>query len=207
MKQLLEKLIEDKALNYQALVLKYYHKLGLNEVEAVLLIRLQSLIEKDIGLIKPKLLAKTLSLSETDTESLLNQLIEKGFLTIELIEAADGKSQEVFRTDYFLSALTLYLNRKNSDDDKHIHYAYVDALESILQKPLSPIDIEIVSKWIHDDAYDLDMVKAAALSALKKPNPTVRMIDRLLFNEVKPVQVKPTRKKDVLKEFHKLWDE
>ena len=80
-------------------------------------------------------------------------------------------------------------------------------LEDKLQRPLSPLDFDLVGEWIDKDNYSFDMVKEATFDALKRQNPSVRLIDRLLLKKVDHVKTTPKRKEDLLKEFHAIWDE
>lgn len=207
MKRILKHLIDERVIDFQALVLKYYTKLKLSEKEAIALIKLQALIEEHEQVIKPARFSKWMNLSEKETEELLNQLIEKGLLDIGLVKQADGKETEAFNIDYFITKIVKILEKETKRYDQDIHYQYVSFLEDSLQKPLNPLEVEIVSKWIHDEEYPLDLVKEATLDALKKNNPSVRLIDQLLLNEVDDIKIKPQRQKNVLKDFHSLWDE
>ena len=207
MKRIIKHLIDENIIDFQALVLKYYTKLKISEKEAIALIKLQALIEEHEQIIKPARFSKWMNLSEKETEDLLNQLIEKGFLDIGLIKQDDGKETEAFNIDYFITKITKILEKETKKYDQDIHFQYVSFLEDSLQKPLNPLEVEIVSKWIHDEEYPLELVKEATLEALKKTNPSIRLIDQILLNDVEDIKVKPQRKKDVLKDFHSLWDE
>jgi len=207
MKQILKALIDEKIINFQALVLKYYTKLKMSEKEAIALIKLQALIEENEQIIKPARFSKWMHLSEKETENLLNGLIEKGYLDIVLVTQDDGKETEAFNIDYFITKIVKILEKETKQFNQDIHYQYVSFLEESLQKPLNPLEVEIVSKWIHEDEYPLELVREATLESLKKNKPSIRLIDQLLLNEVEEIKIKPSRKKDVLKDFHSLWDE
>lgn len=205
MKLLLKQLIDEKIVDYNMLVLKYYHHFDLTEQEAIALMKLNTLLEKKQEVIKPEKFKKWLSLSKGETESLLMSLMNKGYLKIKLIEH-NGKSQEVFDIDYFLTKIIDLFNKQHNETVLSITQEYVSFLEDTLQTSLSPLDIELISKWIDEDHYSLSMVKDATLKALKFKYPSVKKIDNLLLEATKETKDKP-EKKDVLKEFFSLWDE
>ncbi len=207
MDKLLRKLINDNALRYRDLVLAYYHKFGLSEIEAMALIRLHTLLEEKKGVIKPEKFAKWLSLNVSDTRQLLESLMEKGYLQIKLIDCGNGKQQETFDVDHFLHKVIDHYKKANDYEKAGTQHEWIVFLEDTLQRPLSPLDVDLVGEWIDKDNYSFDMVKEATFDALKRQNPSVRLIDRLLLKKVDHVKTTPKRKEDLLKEFHAIWDE
>ncbi|MFP4286895.1 MAG: DnaD domain protein [Candidatus Izemoplasmataceae bacterium] len=205
MKQLLKQLIDEKIVDYNMLVLKYYHHFDLSEKEAIALMKLNSLLQKKQEVIKPEKFQKWLSLDKKETEALLMSLMNKGYLKIKLIDHL-GKSQETFDIDFFLTKIIDLFNKKHDETMLSITQEYVSFLEDALQTSLSPLDIEIITKWIDEDHYSLNLVKEATLKALKFKYPNVKKIDSLLLEITKEPNDQP-EKKDVLKEFYSLWDE
>ncbi len=207
MDKLLKKLIDDGALRYRDLVLAYYHKFGLSESEAMALIKLHTLLEEKQGVIKPEKFAKWLSLDVTETRQLLESLMEKGYLQITLRHCGNGKEQETFDVDHFLHKVTDHYNQAYAHEKAGTQHEWIAFLEDTLQHPLTPLDVDLVGAWIDKDHYSFEMVKEATFDALKRQHPSIRMIDRMLLKKVENVKTAPKRKKDMLKEFHALWDE
>ena len=206
MKNILKLFINQKIIDYRELVLAFYHRFDLTEEEAIALIRLNSLLEAKEEIIKPNKFSKWLSLSVKDTEKLLESLMNKGYLQIKLIETPNGKEKEVFDIDYFLIKVIDHLEKIERKTYDHYLSEVLTYLEDTLQSTVSPLDAEIVSQWVTKEAYPFEMIKDATLKALKSNYPSVRKIDQILLSETKRIPVKP-KKKDVLKEFHKLWEE
>ena len=208
MKRWLRQMIDDGALRYEDVVLTYYRTLKLTETEALALIKLHALLQEKKAVIKPEKFAKTLSLSTAETQKLLEQLIEKGYLRMTLITHDNGKEQESFDVDHVLMKVGDVLMQSRNASELNTQHAWIAFLEDTLQRPLSPLDVDMVTQWIDDDKYGFNMVKEATFEALKHNNPSVRLIDSLLLKKVSQVK-KATRpkKKDLLKDFHSLWDE
>ena len=206
MKRVLKALIDANVLDYSALVLTYYHKLGLSALEAMALIRLQALLAKHDGLIKPKQFSKWLGLDEKSTEAVLASLMSKGYLRMQLVKTESGKEKETFDIDLLLTKVIDYIDQTRHNEAVDTMNALIQYIEDTLQKPLSRLDIEFVSKWIDEDSYTIEMIKEATLEALKVNNPSMKVIDKNLLKRVDDIKPSP-RKKEVLKEFLSLWDE
>ncbi len=206
MKEILKLLIEKRIIDYRALVLDFYHHFDLTEQEAIALVRLNSLLETKQEIIKPDKFSKWLSLSVKETEQLLESLMNKGYLQIKLIEMSSGKEKEVFDIDFFLTKVIDFLNESKREIYQNQLSEIVTFLEDTLQTSVSPLDVEIITDWVKKESYPFEMIKEATISALKSNYPSIRKIDQILIKEAKKVPVTP-KKKDVLKEFHKLWEE
>ncbi len=206
MKQVFKLLVAEGVLDFSKLVMRYYHKLNLNENEAIALIKLHHLLMEKQGIIKPEKFSKWLSKTPKETTQILESLMEKGFLKITTYETTNGKEQETFTIDYFIDKVIHYLDKKASNAQTSYVQEVVEFIEDTLQKPLSPLDIELVTEWLEDDQYSYEMIKEATLEVLKRKYPSVRMIDQILVKKLDAVQTSP-KKKDVLKEFHQLWEE
>ncbi len=208
MKHILKEFIDAGVLDFQALVLKYYHKLDLNDREAVALMKLHALLQENEQIIKPKQFSKWLAASPNETEALLNSLMSKGYLTILLTEDEDGKEFETFNVDFFLTKVVEYLKEKLSGQKEETLQDIVSYLEDMLKKPLNQMDLELVKQWVYDEHYPFELIKDATHQALERKYPSVKHIDHILLNDLgEKSEKKPTKNKEALKEFHKLWDE
>mgnify|MGYP000400606465 CR=1 FL=1 len=88
-------------------MLNNYNKIGLDEVDAIILIKLQNLLKEQLTIISPKKLSEVLSISSKETGKRLNNLIEKGYVQIEIAMGTNGKQTEVFNLDYLIQKIIL----------------------------------------------------------------------------------------------------
>ncbi len=206
MKAILKRLIDDGVLSYASLVLKYYHKLGLSETEAMALIKLHTLLQEQERIIKPKKFSKWLSLTPKKTEAVLDSLMDKGYLDITLAETEDGKETETFNVDYLLSKVIHHIKNDKAKQASNIG-EWVAYLEDAFNKPLTQLDSELVKKWLEEDGYSFDMLKDATLKALKYKRSSIKTVDSILSKQSQNQNKVPTKNPEALKEFYKLWDE
>ncbi len=205
-KNVLKTLIDKGVLDYQALVLAYYHHFKLTEREAVALIKLHQLLQEKQRVIKPKKFAEWLSISPKEAENLLERLMNKGYLTITLVENEDGRETETFDVDYFLTKVIQHIEDKRASEKEDSLSQTVAFLEDALQKPLSALDIEWVKRWVYEENYPYEMIEKATLQALKRDRFSFKYIDHLLYKQL-DVDPPKRKNKDALKDFHKLWEE
>lgn len=183
-------LLKDNIIDFDKLILEKYYMLGLNEVEAIILIKLNNLLKKGERSLSLNEVVPFMSISEEECSERIVKLVEEGFIAIEFTNV---KSKETFNLDETYRKLSLILldenNAKASDEKKELLKETITLLEKELKKILSPIEREIVSKWYYEYQYDSKDIDEAIMNALKYKNRGIQYIDRTLFkNNNKEVQ-------------------
>jgi len=198
----MKRLIRHNIINFTELVLNNYNKLGLDETDAVIIIKLSYLLDKNIYFVNPKQLAEMLSISPQTTSKRLNNLMDRGFLKIKLAKDARGKESETFDLDHII----LRILKEDFETKEHTSEPELISLfEDELQKILSPLDVQIISKWIEDDHYTKDQIKEALFKAVKANRKSIKYVDGILLKtDHKPS--KPKTKINV-KDLKKIWEE
>ena len=91
----MKSMIQKNIVDFSELVLNNYHKIGLDETDAIIIIKLSYLLKRQITFIHPKKLSNMLSISPSTTSKRLNNLMDKGYVKMELIKNANEKKQKV----------------------------------------------------------------------------------------------------------------
>jgi DNA replication protein len=93
-------------------------------------------------------------------------------------------------------------------DSKHetLEDEIVDLLEKNFQKQLKPLEVELISKWIHEYKYTKEDIKEAIFTAIKANRSSISYLDSVLLKKRQvnqDVKVRKTNKKksSALKEF------
>lgn len=185
--ELMLKLIEDGILDFNKLILKNYKFLGINETEAFVLIELNSQKKKGITFLNPSKLIKNLSLSMDELVLVLDQLIKKGLLTIESKINDNGKETEFYHMNKAIKIIIDYYNKAIEDARVNKNKKYgsleeeiVDIIETEFQKQLTPLEIEIIRKWVTEDHFEVLDIKKAILDAIKANKYTLSYVDGIL---------------------------
>lgn len=206
----MKSLIKKNIIDFSELVLTNYNKIGLDEVDAIILIKLHNIYKKNITFIRPTELSKSLSISPKETSKRLNTLIEKGYVQMEVASGKNGKQTETFNLDYLIERIL----KQNYEEQTNIENKVitseqgqlVELFESEFNKPLSVLDIQTITKWINDDEYTFDQIKDALFIAVKSRKKSIKFVDGILLNnETKPTG-QPIRR-TVVKDLRKLWEE
>ncbi len=186
---LIKRLLQDNILDFDKLVLAKYKTVGLSETEAMLLIELRKQSMQGSTRLQPMVLSESFKLSLDHVYTVLDRLIQGGFLTIDIVKNEEGKETEVYSLEHtaqkLLSEIEKQLELERAQLSKTyatIEEAIVDLLETNLQKQLVPLEIEIIQKWVSEYHYDFLSIRQAVLDTVKAKH----FIDRHNVKRKKP---------------------
>lgn len=214
---LLKKLIDSGVLDFDRLVLSTYKSLSLTETEAMLLIALKKRLSQGQTRLDPQALCESFKTPLDEIYRMLDKFMQNGLLTIEIVKNENGKETETVRLDQASAKLMTEFEKaallEQSRQEKRfatIEEAVVDLIETNFQKPLTPLEIEIIEKWISEDRYEFLQIRAAVLDALKASRTSLSYVDSLLLKrskaKEKKIAVKPAAEQpEALKSFFDSW--
>lgn len=206
----MKKLIQKDIIDFSELVLNNYFKLGLDETDAIILIKLHYLLKRNITFIHPKKLSKMLSITAQTTTKRLDKLIDKGFIKIELIKSPSGKETESFNLDLIIEKIIKKdfeeQQQETTLNDKTIQSKLVNLFETEFRKPLSPLDIQVIIKWLEEDNYKFQEIKDALFQASKANKLSINYVDAILLRNQKEPSSNYNRT-TLLKDLKKIWTE
>lgn len=171
-------LIQSNVIDFNKLLLEKYYLLGLDESEVIILIKLNKLLSSgnkfSIGLV-----SKTMTMTEEAIRNKLVTLINNQFITLQLIN-----DNEIYSLDDTYKKLANLLenedNQEKKDSISNDIVKVVALLEKEFKKLLSPLDLEVVHKWINNDCFSYDKIYNAVLEALKLKKTSVQYVDMIL---------------------------
>lgn len=144
------------------LILHNYSALGLNEEELVLLLELLSEQQRGNAFPAGEKIARAMGKKPQAIYQLLHSLIAKKVMQIVSIPAADGKTQDVYRFELLyekIGNLEQKEEQKLEQADQAVAQAKVySSIEVEFGRPLSPIEIETVDSWLHQDHYRPEVI-------------------------------------------------
>jgi DNA replication protein len=158
-------------------------------------------------------LTKKLTISEEDAMKHLEKLMQNKYLSFSIMKGENGKQKETFNIDltyrkileYYQDRILTEMMTSDSTYDT-LEDEIVELLEKNFQKQLKPLEIEMITKWIHEYKYTKEDIKEAVFSALKANRYSISYLDGVLLKKRQvnqEVKVKRTGKKKskVLKDF------
>jgi len=208
--KVMKDLIEKNIVDFPELVLNNYYKLGLNETDAVILIKLNYLLKSNKTFISTKELAETLSISSQTTSKRLNSLIERGFIKLKLVKNGNGKQTETFNLDFLVERILKSDYEEKEVDkiekNKTLEGKLVTLFEEEFKKPLSVLDIQTITKWLNEDKYTYELIKDALFEAIRSRKLNIKYVDGILLKSDKKQVENKYKKTTNIKDLKKIWE-
>ncbi|KMK76702.1 DnaD domain-containing protein [Alkalihalobacillus pseudalcaliphilus] len=167
------------------ILLEKYTKIGLNEKELIVLLHVQSFIEQGERFPTPELLATRMTALVEECSSLLGNLCQRGFLSLENHWDEHGIMYEFYSMEPLwlkLYQLIKYEEQQQDEQQKETDDGQLyQRFEAEFSRPLSPIEAETLSMWLDEDGHKTELIIAALREAVVSGKLNFRYIDRILF--------------------------
>jgi len=207
----MKSLIRQNIVDFSELVLNNYHKVGLDETDAIIIIKLNYLLNRNITFIHPKKLSEMLSISPNTTTKRINNLIEAGYIKMELIPNGHGKETESFNLDTVIERIIKAdfeeKMQESTDEDTNMDAKLVHLFETEFRKPLSVLDIQTITKWLNEDHYTYEDIKNALFEASKIRKLSIKYVDGILLHKETEEPKRKYNQTTLIKDLNKIWTE
>lgn len=208
--EIMKDLIKKNIVDFSELVLNNYYKLGLNETDAVIIIKLNYLLGSNKTYISPKELSETLSISSQTISKRLNSLIDRGFIKLELVKKKNGKQTESFDLDFLIERIVKSDYEEKEVDklekNRTLEGRLVKLFEEEFKKPLSVLDIQTITKWLNEDKYTYKQIEDALFEALRSRKLNIKYVDGILLKHENITPKKKYTKTTNIKDLKKIWE-
>jgi DNA replication protein len=215
---LVKRLLMEDVLDFDKLILKNFKAIGMSELEAIVIIELNNQTKRGNTFLSPAKLGKNLSMPQEKLLAILDQLLKKKLLTIQIKKGKNGKETEVFLLDNIIEKI--FVNYQNQLKDELINKPkqyesnadeVVDLIETYFQKQLKPLEVELIQKWLDEDKFAVLDIKKALLDAVKANKFNLSYVDSVLrkrrLKEKKTTEVRyDVDKSELLKGLFDSWD-
>lgn len=178
----ISKLIKSKVISFSDTLLSVYKKLMLDEVDAIILIHLHNQLLDSNDTLSIDDLADKMTLSAEDLSNRVYMLINKGYIELTI---NNNKERYSLESTYELLGSTLEQGKVSSSTTKQMKIKkVVNYLETTIQIPVRPADIDTISNWVDD--FTMEEIEKATLECLRSNRPYLSVIDRTLLNNNRP---------------------
>ncbi|CCY07972.1 MAG: DnaD domain protein [Coprobacillus sp.] len=178
-------LMKENIIDFGNLILEKYYLLNLNEIECMVLYKLNKYSKEVNNILNLSDLEKKMKLDINQLGDVLAGLVSKGFVTLKMSDDEKGTLIEEFSLEDAYKELSYVLEngeRKIENDQVNKDFQEVlKLLESKNNKPLSPIEMQTVQKWFFEYKYDFELIKEQIEKTYKNKNASVSIVDRQLF--------------------------
>lgn len=125
----------------------------------------------------PKKVSKSICLNEEDTLNAFNSLLTKKLISLKSVKNDVGKLIDKVSLENFYNNLKETINLENEEKNENsIFFKF----QEIFGKSLSGMDYEIIKAWLNK-GFSEDLILVALNEAIKNNAPSLRYIDKILF--------------------------
>ncbi|ECL8006410.1 DnaD domain-containing protein [Listeria innocua] len=187
-------------------LVKNYAAIGLNEIELVLLLQIQSFAAEAEFFPSMEMLTDRTTLRLEDTIKTMDSLLKKGVVAIEQSKDNSLMISEQYNLEPLWGKLVAFYENIEADNRQDLEVEQQTNLYSLFEaefgRPLSPMEAEMLSAWVDQDRTSPDLIKEALKEAVISQKLNFRYIDRILLNWSKQGVKTIDDAKRVAEEFH-----
>lgn len=170
--------LKNNLIDFEKLIIDKYSFLGLDEVEVIILVKLNKLLNSG-NKFSIDYFTKNMTITEDVIREKLVVLINNQFIDLKLVNKS-----EIYSLDDTFKRLAALLEKEEVEEENeelNTDCAKVVALlEKEFKKILSPLDLELVHKWIYEDKFSYSKIYNAILETLKLKKTSIQYVDVIL---------------------------
>lgn len=171
------KLIKSKTISFPNVLIKNYQKIGLNEVNTVVIIKLYYLAEENDNFLRLNELVKSMTIEINELSNMIISLVDRGYINLEV----DNEGREQFNLDGTIEKLGAILddNDETENGRQKMIESIISYVESTYGRVANVSDLTIINNWI-DLGYKYDDIRNAILQSLKAKKMHLKYADAIL---------------------------
>ncbi|MHA6259665.1 DnaD domain-containing protein [Sporosarcina sp. CAU 1771] len=177
--------IEQGNVNISQLFFKNYKSLGIQDIDAMLIMHMTAFISDGNEFPTPTDFSKRMNMTENEVSMVLQRLMQFGFLQITQSKDDVGVLHEKFTLQSLWARLIDQIlsvsEEKEEVNQKMAEGEIFQLFEQEFGRFLSPMESESISMWLDDDGHSVEIIRAALKEAVIAEKLSLRYIDRILF--------------------------
>lgn len=188
-------------------LLDHYSELGMSEKDLIILIKL--IYASEISNKQPSIdfLKKGSTMEPREVTSIIQNLIQRDLLELQVKKDEEGKFTEYMNLDGFYEKLSHILAQDQVDNKQsNSQQQFKDLfqyIEQLFARPLSPYEIETLNQWIDVDQHDFALIRSALDEAYSHDKLSFKYVDRILLNWKKNNVTTIDESKKIREQFNK----
>ncbi len=194
-KKIMIQWFEQGSIAIPKLLMIHYQKMGLSEIEFMVLLHVHTFLESGKTFPTPDEIADRMTISSVQCMEVLRTLVQNGFLMIEGSQK-DGALCESYSLQPLWEKILQLLMNETISEELEMQQQLENSLYSIFEqefgRPLSPFECETLTMWQDQDHHTPVIIQTALREAVLSGKLNFRYIDRILFewkkNGIKTVE-------------------
>ncbi|MDQ0255255.1 DNA replication protein [Evansella vedderi] len=176
----------DEPVSIPSILMTNYVKLNLNEEQLMLLLHIRLFAQEGNYFPTPDELQQRMTINSDRCTNQLKELLKKGFIAIQEKQDDDGRLSEAFSLKPLFEKIIVLLTNESLDNQRKEKQLEEGQLfrrfEEEFSRPLTPMELEMISMWLDDDGHAPMIIEAALREAVVSSKLSFRYIDRILFD-------------------------
>jgi len=183
---ILKKLYDDYGFSIETILIKEYRRLNLSMNELTIIIALLDIYKKR-RTFSISAISRRVSFNKNEIASLVEQLLDKGFMTITL-DQKDGKEREVFHLSPIFERVEKMLEEDVLEKQRSVVEnkvaSTIKIFEQGLGRPLKSYELENIRVWYDQKTYTHEQIQTAIEAA--GGNMSIKYVERILMQQIIP---------------------
>ncbi|MBC2284562.1 DnaD domain-containing protein [Listeria booriae] len=184
--KIMQKWLEAGYVTLPRVLVENYAKLGMDEQELVVVLQLQSFLEKQIYFPSMEDIAERMTLSTEQAFRVIQALVTKRLIAIKQQESTAQVLAESYTLEPLWEKLMLLFENMHEEQQvvsqQQVQISLYSQFEQEFGRPLSPMEAEMLSAWIDQDRNNPELIREALKEAVISQKLSFRYIDRILLN-------------------------
>ncbi|MBG9988170.1 DnaD domain protein [Aerococcaceae bacterium DSM 111176] len=207
--------MKDGSTSIPNILFNRFGQLGLSSDEMVLVLYILSQMNQRKAVNNFQKISNQLGWSVHKTMELMNELIEKECLSIELERDENGKQSDHYTLRPFFNSLDSkfyqkkYHQKSTEPTPEEIGKNagnLVTIFEREFGRVLTPLELQTISQWLNEDKYSSELVQLALKQAMMHQALSLSYIDKILLNWQKQNIKTPYEAQRNIDEFNQRRD-
>ena len=174
-----------EAIDFRFLLLENYKKLKISENQLAVIFMIDHLVSQGNPFITADLLSLKMSLDIKEIDSLIADLLTRGFMEYATINGKTVTSLNPLREKLFSNfALSVSKEAENQKKKEDVLANIFQAFESELGRSLQPMEISTIREWV-DLGYSDEIIINALKEALSQGKKSLKSVDKILLSWAK----------------------
>ncbi|MCV3763553.1 DnaD domain protein [Companilactobacillus farciminis] len=177
--------VDSGSTNINNLILKNFHKLGMNERDLVVYLSLSMYAQKGNTFPMAQDLANDTGMDEATIYTIIQGLIKLGIIELKTVIDHHQQRDIYSLTPIFYRLKNLLQQEKLADKQDKLMSDTEELFKKIeveFGRPISPIEQEQIHQWIDDDHYSIELIDLALKEAVLNQAYSLKYMDRILIS-------------------------
>lgn len=168
------------------LLLQHYREIGMTNTEFLIYLQIKSFSDRGVSFPATEVLAKSVGVSDNELFQTLHTMIAKHLMQINTVQQKGQLAKDAYDFSQLYEKLSTYVSQQQQqrvdqqvDTDRD---AIFQQIEEEFGRPLSPIELQSISKWLDEDHYSASLIQLALKETVLNQVYSLKYMDRILLS-------------------------